>query len=145
MPLIQSCSNIPIGQELSNSFDSPVEINLEEKSIPKDKKFLTKNRSKTEIKQMTSLPSKINEAKDKQPSFANIGVQRQIKRQKKLLSFTPQPYRITIKLSAANPSAPAETVTEALRMAGVSFEVEMIELIDDQTSTNDPRNRRLKR
>ncbi len=36
-------------------------------------------------------------------------------------------YRITIKLPGADPSAPAEAVTEALRAAGVSFEVETIE------------------
>ena len=38
--------------------------------------------------------------------------------------FNPQPYRIIIRLSGANPAAPAETVTEALRKAGVQFEVE---------------------
>ena len=49
----------------------------------------------------------------------------------KKLIFNPQPYRIILKLSGANPSAPAETVTEALRKAGVDFEVEKIELIDE--------------
>ena len=41
--------------------------------------------------------------------------------------FKPQPYRIIIKLSGANPSAPAESVTKALRKAGIQFEVEKIE------------------
>jgi len=41
----------------------------------------------------------------------------------------PAPYRITIQLPAADPSAPAEAVTEALRKAGVPFEVEMIERV----------------
>jgi hypothetical protein len=41
----------------------------------------------------------------------------------------PSPYRVTIKLPAADPSAPAEVVTEALRAAGVAFEVETIERI----------------
>ncbi len=41
----------------------------------------------------------------------------------------PVPYRVTIKLPAADPSAPAEVLTEALRAAGVSFEVEAIERI----------------
>ena len=50
-------------------------------------------------------------------------------------NFVPQPYRITIKLSAANPSAPAEKVTKALRLAGVKFEVEMIQLIQDEPSS----------
>jgi hypothetical protein len=42
---------------------------------------------------------------------------------------TPSPYRVTIKLPAADPAAPAEVVTEALRAAGVAFEVETIERI----------------
>ena len=41
----------------------------------------------------------------------------------------PAPYRVTIKLPAADPSAPAEVVTEALRAAGVAFEVETIERV----------------
>jgi len=44
-------------------------------------------------------------------------------------SSRPAPYRITIKLPAADPSAPAELVTRALRAAGVSFEVETIERV----------------
>jgi hypothetical protein len=39
------------------------------------------------------------------------------------------PYRVTLKLPAADPSAPAEAVTEALRAAGVRFEVETIERV----------------
>jgi hypothetical protein len=39
----------------------------------------------------------------------------------------PAPYRVTIRLPQADPSAPAEVVTKALRAAGVPFEVETIE------------------
>lgn len=39
----------------------------------------------------------------------------------------PAPYRLTLRLPAADPAAPAEAVTQALRAAGVAFEVEMIE------------------
>jgi hypothetical protein len=41
----------------------------------------------------------------------------------------PLPYRVTIRLPEADPSAPAEAVTKALRATGVSFEVETIEQI----------------
>ena len=44
-------------------------------------------------------------------------------------TLQPVPYRVTIKLPSADPSAPAEVVTQALRAAGVSFEVEMIERV----------------
>ena len=41
----------------------------------------------------------------------------------------PAPYRVTIKLPAADPSSPAEAVTDALRAAGVAFEVETIQRV----------------
>ena len=45
-------------------------------------------------------------------------------------SYQPQePYRITIRLSGADPAAPAEAVTRVLRNADVSFAVERIERI----------------
>jgi hypothetical protein len=40
-----------------------------------------------------------------------------------------EPYRITIRLSGADPAAPAEAVTRVLRDADVSFAVERIERI----------------
>lgn len=39
------------------------------------------------------------------------------------------PYRVTIRLPQADPSAPAEGVTQALRTAGIPFEVETIERV----------------
>ena len=50
----------------------------------------------------------------------------------KKVIYKPQPYRIILKLSGANPSAPAETVTEALRKAGIEFEVEKIERFNEK-------------
>ena len=40
------------------------------------------------------------------------------------------PYRITIRLAGADPAAPAEAVTRALREAGVGFAVERIERVE---------------
>jgi hypothetical protein len=40
-----------------------------------------------------------------------------------------EPYRITIRLSGADPAAPAEAVTRVLRNADVRFAVERIERI----------------
>lgn len=41
----------------------------------------------------------------------------------------PFPYRVTLRLPRADPSAPAEAVTQALRAAGIPFEVETIERV----------------
>ena len=40
------------------------------------------------------------------------------------------PYRITIRLAGADPAAPAEAVTRALREADVGFAVERIERVE---------------
>jgi hypothetical protein len=57
------------------------------------------------------------------------------------LPADPRPYRITIRLAAADPAAPAESVTDALRRAGIGFEVETIEKIPSiqasKATTND--------
>ena len=39
------------------------------------------------------------------------------------------PYRITIRLAEADPSAPAEAVTQSLRSSGVDFMVERVERV----------------
>jgi len=44
-------------------------------------------------------------------------------------SSSPFPYRVTLRLPRADPSAPAEAVTRALRAAGIPFEVETIERV----------------
>ena len=49
------------------------------------------------------------------------------------------PYRVTLKLPGADPSAPAEVVTRALRAAGVPFEVETIERIGSGTDASSSR------
>jgi hypothetical protein len=51
------------------------------------------------------------------------------------LPAAPAPYRITILLPQADPAAPAEVVTRALRAAGVPFEVETIQRTAGQPST----------
>lgn len=52
--------------------------------------------------------------------------------------LSPAPYRITLKLAGADPAAPAEALTEALRAAGVPFEVEMIERVLSSGGAADP-------
>jgi len=50
-------------------------------------------------------------------------------------NLQPVPYRITLKLPLADPAAPAESVTQALRAAGLRFEVEMIERVPPASSS----------
>ena len=133
--LIQSCNTTELGQELANSFDEPITNEDSKKGIKEVKiidsnKELKKNeKSKSNNKNIKKLSQ--NTIRKKRAPKLSIN-----KSDLKIDSepFNPRPYRIIIKLSAANPAAPAELVTQALRRAGVKFEVELIERVDNRKS-----------
>ena len=128
MMLLQSCSNTLIGEKLENSFDTIENPKTSMENIKKLQKTTEKIKVKSRIK---------DDKKENKNDFANVTKENSISNKVRLSQkptksinktiFNPQPYRIILRLSGANPSAPAETVTEALRKAGVEFEVEKIE------------------
>ena len=140
---LQSCSNTLIGEKLENSFD-----------INENPKNLVKNNIKPQkLKEKSKIKSKIkDDKKENKNNSGNIIKENSIFNKDRLSQksnqsikkkiFNPQPYRIILRLSGANPAAPAETVTEALRKAGVQFEVEKIERFDEE---NFAKNTSLKR
>ena len=130
---LQSCTNTLIGEKLESNFDS---IDNPINSVRTDNK-------PQKINQKTKIESRIQEdMKDNENDLVNSIKENSISNrsrfnQKSIKStnktiFNPQPYRVIIKLSGANPAAPAESVTEALRKAGVEFEVEKIERFYDE-------------
>ena len=130
---LQSCSNTLIGEKLENSFDITENPKISEKTNNKPQKLNEKTKIKSTIK---------DDKKENENDFGNIIKENSISNKDRLSQkstksikktiFNPQPYRIILRLSGANPSAPAETVTEALRKAGVQFEVEKIERFDEE-------------
>ncbi len=135
---LQSCSNTLIGEKLESSFDIMEKPKISEKTNIKTQQ----PNEKTTIK---SIPK--DDKKENKNAFANIvkenstsnkdSLSKKTTKSKKKTIFNPQPYRIILRLSGANPSAPAETVTEALRTAGVQFEVEKIERFDEKDLSKD--------
>ena len=125
---IQSCSNTLIGEKLENSFDSTENPKTLGKTnnMPQNlnEKTLIKSRIKDDKKENKNDFDKI--IKENSISKKDRLSQKSPKSIKKTI-FKPQPYRIILRLPGVNPSAPAEAVTEALRQAGVQFEVEKIE------------------
>ena len=127
---LQSCSNTLLGEKLENSFD------INENPTTLKNTIKVKDQTKpNEIKKIQlskKVDDKVNEnvrvniTKNNSISNKDRLIQKSVKSRKKVI-FKPQPYRIILKLSGANPSAQAETVTAALRKAGVEFEVEKIE------------------
>ena len=135
---IQSCTNTPIGEKLGNSFDSTDNP----RKLVKTNNKIQKLNHKSKIESNIQEDIKENEndlvriVKENSTSKSAIISQKSTKSIKKTI-FNPQPYRIILKLSGANPSAPAETVTEALRKAGVEFEVEKIERFYEKNFSKD--------
>tara|TARA_Y100001968_G_scaffold62821_1_gene53560 strand:- start:255 stop:743 length:489 start_codon:yes stop_codon:yes gene_type:complete len=140
---LQSCSNTLIGEKLENSFDIIEQSKTLEKTNNKPQKLNQKTKIKSRIK---------DDKKENEKDFGNIIKKNSISNKDRLSQkstkilnktiFNPQPYRIILRLSGANPAAPAETVTEALRKAGIQFEVEKIERFDEE---NFSKNTSLKR
>ena len=135
---IQSCTNTSIGERLGNSFDSTDNPRNLVKSNNKIKKINQKLQIEPKLQESMKENENDYVRTNKENSILKSTriSQRSIKSIKKTI-FNPQPYRIILKLSGANPSAPAETVTEALRKAGVQFEVEKIERFYEKNLSED--------
>ncbi len=139
MPL-QSCSNTRIGEKLENSFDTRENQSISENT--------TKAKEQNKLKEIKKIKlSKINKIKENENIKGNIASEKLISNKdrfsqkttkaKKRVILNPQPYRVILKLAGADPSAPAESVTNALRKAGVQFEVEKIERFDKKNLLKD--------
>jgi len=134
--LLQACDGTPFGQRLSESFDDstsqtaagnaprPVQAKAEQrKAEPEKDKPVKANPvadSGKEEPDTTATPDNMDLDSEAVVAEANPP---------RATSGRTLPYRITIRLSSADPAAPAEGVTEALRKAGIGFEVETIEKI----------------
>tara|TARA_Y100001968_G_C18954188_1_gene524568 strand:- start:26 stop:505 length:480 start_codon:yes stop_codon:yes gene_type:complete len=133
---LQSCSNTLIGEKLENSFDT--NPNRTTSGIIDNSKEQNKLKDIKKIKLRKIDNDKLNKnikeniAKENSISNKDRSSKKTTTNSIKKATFNPQPYRIILKLSGANPSAPAETVTNALRKAGVQFEVEKIERFDEE-------------
>ena len=128
---LQSCSNTLIGEKLENSFDTNENTIISEKinNKPRKSNEIPKIKSRIKVEKKENGKDFGNTIQEKTIANKDRLSQKSSKLVKKTI-FNPQPYRIIIRLSGANPAAPAETVTEALRKAGVQFEVEKIERFD---------------
>lgn len=110
--LTAGCSGTPFGEQLSRSFSAPPAA----PTGPSAPSGGTVQRSPA-VSQPPKPPPPPPKAPPARPA------------KRPSAAAPPAPYRITLRLPGADPSAPAEAVTEALRAAGLSFEVEMIERV----------------
>ena len=156
MPLLlalQACSGTTFGERLADSFDSPgapaaaeetasSKVEQEANSAVKEPERAEDQPVKNKATAAKTSEEQASEAKTSEPEDEETGPseaktpQGKTNVQPNPIPAEPRPYRITIRLAAADPAAPAESVTDALRRAGIGFEVETIEKIPSlQTST----------
>ncbi|MGA0996780.1 MAG: hypothetical protein ACO3SL_05005 [Vulcanococcus sp.] len=110
---LAGCQGTPLGDQLSRSFSSPLPEAPPAAAPPQPAEP-----KKEEEKPVAQKPAP-------KPPEAPAAPRP---------SAPPAPYRVTIKLPAADPSAPAEVLTQALRAAGLAFEVETIERVPNGTT-----------
>ena len=122
---LAGCSNTPVGRQLGESFGAAAPVAAEPApsvvTAPEPE-------SKAE-------PDPKPEPEPVQISQATPQAQQEEAKPAAQVAAWPQleplPYRLVLKLPAVDPSAPAEAVTQALRAAGLPFEVETIERIKE--------------
>ena len=125
--LLQACAGTPVAEQLERSFavpearpaqvSAPAPVAKTSPSVASP----TAATPSTPAAEAVFLPE-ATDAPDPVP---------QPKPRTVLSQRLPQaPYRITIRLAGADPAAPAEAVTRALREADVGFAVERIERVE---------------
>ena len=153
--LVQGCAGSPVGEQLERSFDSPsTPVSESEEAGEKPESVAV---PKPSIKPVLSTDAvagpkadvpkadvpkvdgpevddaEVTESKPADPPVkTSLSVEDNASTPESAGTSeqAPQPYRITIRLSAADPAAPAEAVTRALRGSDVRFAVERIERIE---------------
>ena len=122
LALLQACAGTPLAEQLEQSFTT-----LDGEPQPE-------SRPSSPTQPDTAVPT-IQAAPVAEPveTSARVSEQQDADLVAKIVRSAPRqplaPYRITIRLSGADPAAPAEAVTQALRSSAVDFMVERIERV----------------
>jgi hypothetical protein len=122
LALLQACAGSPVAEELQRSFESPERTDTEaEAPIPEQPPVV----DPAPIDRSQEVEVDEEAATKSDTDTDGIDVQQPMSKSLQ----PPAPYRITIRLAGADPAAPAEAVTRALRQSEVVFSLERIERI----------------
>ena len=126
LALLQACAGSPVAEELQRSFESP-ELTATEAEAPIPEQPPVVDPAPIDRSQAVDEEAATKPDTDTDTDTEVDGIDVQQPMSKSLQP--PAPYRITIRLAGADPAAPAEAVTRALRQSEVVFSVERIERI----------------
>jgi len=124
--LLQACAGTPVAEQLERSFAVPEDRPVQVAPVPASNTSTTVA-SPTMDRPVESAPEAASLPETEDPPQP---VPEQKPRPVTAQRLPQAPYRITIRLAGADPAAPAEAVTRALRDADVGFAVERIERVE---------------
>ena len=139
--LLQACAGTPVAEQLERSFVVPEDRPTQVAPVQASETVPTGDRPAGSAPEVASPAgsSVPTPTPNSTPTPTAAGTDPQDS-QDPVPEFTPRPaaaqpqpqapYRITIRLAGADPAAPAEAVTRALREADVGFAVERIERVE---------------
>ena len=125
LALLQACAGSPVAEEVRRSFDAPeLTVAKTAEKVP-DQPVLDQDPADRPQELEGGDTVEEDGVADVAPDVNPIGEPEPMTKSLQ----PPAPYRITIRLAGADPAAPAEAVTRALRQSDVVFSVERIERI----------------
>ena len=133
--LLQACAGTPVAEQLERSFAVPEERPAQPAApVPASETSPTET-SPTKTSSAADRPAEPAPKAASRPESQDAEEPEESVPEEKQRPATAQrlpqaPYRITIRLAGADPAAPAEAVTRALREADVGFAVERIERVE---------------
>ena len=133
--LLQACAGTPVAEQLERSFAVPEEKPAQSAApVPPSKTKPTKTKP-TETSPAADRPAEPAPKAASRPESRDTEEPKEFVLEEKPRPAVSQPqpkapYRITIRVAGADPAAPAEAVTRALRDADVGFAVERIERVE---------------
>ena len=130
--LLQACAGTPVAEQLERSFAVPEERPAQP-AAP-----ISASETSPRVASPKVASPRVDRPEEPAPEAASVPEAvdppepvLEKKQQPATAQRLPQaPYRITIRLAGADPAAPAEAVTRALREADVGFAVERIERVE---------------
>ena len=127
--LLQGCAGTPLAERLETSFGAQDAALLTAPDTVVERKAARSVQANPTDSPIKDSVSPAAELPDAETSASNPTPSNSTPSDPPSSNQPQEPYRITIRLSGADPAAPAEAVTRVLRNADVSFAVERIERI----------------
>ena len=128
--LLQACAGTPVAEQLERSFVVPEERPAQPAAPVPASETSPKETSSAADRPVEPAPKAASRPESQDTEEPKESMLEEKPRPAVSQPQPKAPYRITIRVAGADPAAPAEAVTRALRDADVGFAVERIERVE---------------